>query len=346
MIPTRASGNLVLCGLLFAALAGCSEEPPSSPNVVSIEPAAGKGGGGKGGGGKGSKVSVGATDPTETLPDNRLPVHVFGSGFDAGSEATFRRGSTGATLITHSTAFVSSTELIADLEAPAGAEVALYDVEVLTARGRKGIGIELFEVLDASIKAKLIFSFEDGGTDKITSDGRGDYVDGACGVTAHLRINPSNPDDTDGNARLILKKNKLSRAEAQTCDGSRDPREMNVAFDDLAAGSPPASHDGQTVDAWFINIADVENVTQTDGTVLRPALVYFNGEECVSPDGLRFNTDYDALSDFVNVTRIDSNTWTIETQSSADDVAVCVGKNAADRTYYHMPFSVTVSVKP
>ena len=47
---------------------------------------------------------------------------------------------------TNSMTFVSSRELIANVTIEADAALALYDVEVLAKGGKKGIGIEIFEV--------------------------------------------------------------------------------------------------------------------------------------------------------------------------------------------------------
>lgn len=194
----------------------------------------------------------------------------------------------------------------------------------------------------------LIFEFGDGGTYKITSDDRGSYENGECGVTATFNVNPSEPTDTEADARLVNEITKLSPKEAATC-GERDPRQIMVAFTDAhpVDGSEPASHDGETVGAYFMNIRDVEDVA-FGVPELRTAVMYFWGGECEG--GLRFNPYKDPESNKVKVTNNGNGTWTVETQPFPNDVAVCIpneggkGKNVAPRSYYHLPFQVEVSL--
>ncbi len=92
-----------------------------------------------------------ATDPTKAPRNTTLDVRVLGSGFEPGSRAVWalHRDTTLAVtkVRTNSTTFVSSTELIANVSIAADASLELYDVVVLAAAGgKKGIGIELFEV--------------------------------------------------------------------------------------------------------------------------------------------------------------------------------------------------------
>jgi hypothetical protein len=98
-------------------------------------------------------VSVTAADPAFGKQGTAgLLVRVLGSGFDQGSRASWERGGAPDPQITvNSTAFVSSSELRANIDIANDADIDLYDVAVYTAGGRKGIGTEKFEVTTATV---------------------------------------------------------------------------------------------------------------------------------------------------------------------------------------------------
>jgi probable HAF family extracellular repeat protein len=95
-----------------------------------------------------SDPTVTATDPASGPQDSTLNVRVLGSGYDQGSRADFAlAGVVDPTKVkTNSTLFVSSKELVANITIAQDATVALYDVIVTTAKGKKGIGTERFFV--------------------------------------------------------------------------------------------------------------------------------------------------------------------------------------------------------
>jgi hypothetical protein len=77
-------------------------------------------------------------------------VTITGSGFEPGATAAWERGGAADPKIqVHSTEYVSSSQLVATIDIAADAELALYDVAVMTTRG-KGIGTEAFEVTQAT----------------------------------------------------------------------------------------------------------------------------------------------------------------------------------------------------
>ena len=95
----------------------------------------------------GPAVNVLEVDPPRAPQNATLDVRVRGSGYDDGSAVSFELAGQPATEIqTNSTAFVSQRELVANITIEADAEVALYDVVVTTTRGKRGVGIESFEV--------------------------------------------------------------------------------------------------------------------------------------------------------------------------------------------------------
>lgn len=124
----------------------CTEQVPTDPGADSEPRFAKPGGGGGGGGGP----TVKATDPTSGARASTVSVRVMGSNYVAGSRAVWALNgdSTFATtkVKTNSTTYVSSKELLASITIEGDANLDLYDVIVITPAGKKGIGIELFEV--------------------------------------------------------------------------------------------------------------------------------------------------------------------------------------------------------
>jgi hypothetical protein len=133
--PWRPSIALVLAALW---LVGCTEQP-TTPDDSSITAA--KGGNKPGG----DPITVDAVDPDSAVQDTTLDVQVFGSGYDQSAAVTFEKPG-GGRLTTNSTAFMSETELVANVTVAIDADTGSYDVVVQASKGRKGIGSELFEV--------------------------------------------------------------------------------------------------------------------------------------------------------------------------------------------------------
>ncbi|MFQ6096423.1 MAG: hypothetical protein ACE5O2_01765 [Armatimonadota bacterium] len=327
---------------------GCADQQVTRPDEPGITAAKG------GTPGKPSEEdpTVESVDPSSAPQDTTLDVHVFGSGYDRGSKVGFERDGVAAEKVTtNSTKFVSSSELIANVTIAVDADTGSYDVAVTMSRGRKGIGTEMFEVLvrwenKPNYGDAISLTFADATGDNVTSDGRGSYVDRQCGVSATFNL-------TD--ARLDPDANKIHPKEATAC-GGRDARKVMVSFTDRVEGSPPhyGGLDGQTVGGNFMLVHSVETVTEADGTVLRGAVIH--GAGC--GHGLRF-TAGDPNSDPVAVTKNGDGTWTIQSQAPTldadgnvverNDVAVCIPDehqiDPPPRSYYHMPFRITVRLK-
>jgi hypothetical protein len=169
MLYTTRQPTKILTAISLALTVGllsCQTEGPTEPVVTGI--AVAKGGGGR----PGPKVDEAV--PPITEQSTTLDVHVLGSGYDDGSVATFKiNGSEVAQVRTNSTRFVTAEELVANITVDADAPLELYDVEVVTTRGKKGIGADLFKV----VKEGSLFdaSFRDDPADGMVSDGSGSY---------------------------------------------------------------------------------------------------------------------------------------------------------------------------
>lgn len=139
--PPRPTDILrIVTVLLLMALPSCRPDTVTSPTVTGVSFA-------KGGGG-GPNPKVDATDPPGAPQDITLDVRVLGQGFDEGSVAVWTiDGVEQPEVQTNSTTFVSKEELVANVTIQEDAAIDLYDVEVTTSRGKKGIGADLFSVV-------------------------------------------------------------------------------------------------------------------------------------------------------------------------------------------------------
>jgi hypothetical protein len=95
-----------------------------------------------------------------------LDVHIFGSGFDPGSRASWQKnGQVYEKIVVNSTRYVSATELVANITIASDAAVDSYDVVVALAGGGKpGMGSEMFTVtLAVAIEEPIGRAVNDGG---------------------------------------------------------------------------------------------------------------------------------------------------------------------------------------
>ena len=148
----------VIAGLTL--LLACADSPTETVSVDGVVQLAKPGGGGP---------TVDAAQPNAAPPDITLDVRVFGSGFDNGSQARWLLSGVAANKIrTNSTNFVSKSELIANITIDFDALELLYDIEVVTRRGKKGVGAELFSV---DKNAKPVQDNPEGPNVGVTFDG-------------------------------------------------------------------------------------------------------------------------------------------------------------------------------
>jgi len=142
MIPglIRTPKAVALACATLVVVVGC-ESPVVAPTIDGAVRFARAGGGG------GGPEVTGAMPAEGAQGTINLQVHLVGSGFDNGSNAIWLRdGSPAADVVTNSTTYVSDSELIADITIDAAALTTVYDIEVTTRRGKKGVGVELFSV--------------------------------------------------------------------------------------------------------------------------------------------------------------------------------------------------------
>jgi uncharacterized membrane protein len=130
--------RMLILGLMTLLACSDSARTVTSPNKPSLAAARAAGGNGP---------TVKSTDPDSATIDTTLNVRVIGSGYDQGSRADWAfKGVVSENIVTNSTKFVSSTELVANITISRNANIGSHDVIVTTSSGKGGIGTELFEV--------------------------------------------------------------------------------------------------------------------------------------------------------------------------------------------------------
>jgi len=144
---------------LFLLLGGCTgrEDGPAAPDspgpLVAAKAAPG--------------ITVTAADPPfGHQGEAGKQVRVLGSGFLNGDQASWQRnGVADPKIHVQSTQFVSTTELRATINIDGDASLAFYDIAVLSAGRKGGIGTTLFEVTQATLIAgtEIAYGVNDNG---------------------------------------------------------------------------------------------------------------------------------------------------------------------------------------
>jgi hypothetical protein len=98
-------------------------------------------------------LAVTSTNPSFGDQGTTIDVHILGTGFTSGAQATWllHGAADPAHVRTNSTTFVSSTELIANITIASDAQLDFWDVQVALIGGKNGVGSECFEVTSAQV---------------------------------------------------------------------------------------------------------------------------------------------------------------------------------------------------
>jgi len=211
------------------------------------------------------QVQVTAADPPSTAQGTiNLNVKVTGKGFKNGAKAKwFVTGTTDPGGVTvNSTAFVSSTELTANIAVSDTAVIANFDIQVLNSDGRGGKGTELFAVTANGNKPAASC-----GTDVTNlSISVFKYTDATNTTTYNLWPDLTN---SDGSPVPYVS----GKSKGQTIDGvfqidncSYDLT-LNLYFSRrfMTYKFPGGSPLGTSADFTFFNMDRVGNVPITDG---------------------------------------------------------------------------------
>jgi hypothetical protein len=299
--------------VLVGALSGCRGDAPTSSDVDLRSPSYAKGGGGSGGGGGGTGAapSVNAVAPSSAVQDTTIDVTISGSGFTSGARAVWSLQGDTSLVHVKSTKYVSSTQLVAQILVPATAPVASYDVEVLLRDGKKGVGAELFEVLQGDPWTTFHFPLDDGAlsvkSDGLyTSGGYSTYENGVCGVSS--KIFASEAASNSGDAIMQTTNARSGGGKCAT------PRKLTLSYPDAVT---------ETVGV-FMNVRQVQNTTfaiPIGQTARRSFAIQTPRCEQLLWSGERQGVPIAA--DSVLVTRLGADSWRVQTQPPPNNRASC-----------------------
>jgi len=222
--PRHAATAILAC--LTLGVYGCGDSAGSDPSPLA--PSFAKPGT--------ENLTVTSADPSEALQDTTLNVTVSGTGFDDGSAVTMLRGGVATNkVVTNSTIYVTSRKLIANITIAADADVGLYDVQVFTSGGKRGVGTEQFSVkprgnTDTDSRATFAFfaTAADGSAANLRGDGRdadgmgtgldpSTYQGDRCGV--HAKIFAVNPEGSASGDAVVQ---PAGDAQHGTCGAARE----------------------------------------------------------------------------------------------------------------------------
>jgi hypothetical protein len=213
---THRRSNLLVAG--FGLFLGACADPTEPSRSLSPEPTLAKVAATAG-------PTVTSTLPSEAEQGTTLDVEINGSGFDQGSLAHFERnGAADSRVRVNSTRFVKSAQLVANLTIALDAEVSPYDVVVITAAGKKGIGTEQFTVrVGMAVGA---WTLDPAQSINFAADGRGEYVNGQCGITGAIFYGNYDPSTGMGGDGIL---DKISAGSAGCL-----PREIRVTLNGVS----------------------------------------------------------------------------------------------------------------
>jgi len=164
-----------------------------------------------------SDVVVSSAAPDSAMQDTTIDVTISGSGFTSDMVAQWALAGVAdsAQVRTNKTKFVNSRTIVANITISATATAAKWDVVVMS-KSKGGIGTELFTVKTngnaKAISIPISAEVKDtgpAGANRIQSDGLGEYVNGAQGMTAeidsygNLQISPNNANSTTPPQRTL-----------------------------------------------------------------------------------------------------------------------------------------------
>ena len=319
-MPKRSSlpfPELLIAACLFAGLQACTDSHspnPMDPTVLAAKPAA-----------VGAQVKVTEAIPSEAPQEVTLDVEVIGSGFDDGSVVEFLlAGQSTPRMVVNRSDFVSSKKLIANLTIATDADIDLYDIEVTTKRGKKGIGSEMFLVKDRNTPSDIpvIATFGDAPGDGVTSDGGDDGYDAVILAIGNLMLD----------ARVDVDRQLCFDFAGQPGDpfggAFCDDGYLTTADPDLEGGLPAMGIGGA-----MTTRAQVTWVKQDANGKGYNWFLQF-GQDCDSND---------VSGDRLTVSHPDADTWTLQGTTAVLCRMPTKGKPAVQAVgTFTMPFTLTV----
>lgn len=315
----------------FLAVA-CAPEP----TMYELEaPSLNKGQGGGGGGG-GSDVVVSSVFPASGSQGETLyMIKVSGSGFESGAKVAWERNGIADPLVkVLATRFKSSTEIEVDIAIDESAQVTNYDVSVTLKSGKRGVGIESFEVKEGDPTATWMIPLEDNQlsfrSDRAySSNGMSVYANGVCGVTA--RIFATTAASNSGDATISMDqpkgKNRCGRLVTLVYPDGHPPESLrtfaNLRKLQSSGSSIPVGH--AELRTFAISPGGLSNNPSRCGRLLFGEGDQGNG----------------AGSDRVLVTRVDYRTWRVQSDPESSRLAWC--ESTGDLFVMSVDFTIVAS---
>lgn len=309
--------RLLIVGV--AAVTACQLE-----SSTSVERAGGAAVAARGGGSGNSAPAVNSVDPAQAPQDTIIDVNIFGSGFTRGARATWSLDGDTTQVIVESTKLVSSGQLVARIRIQPTAVVASYDVIVTLTDGKKGVGAEMFAVLQGDPEPAFHFPLDDAAlglrSDRLfVSGGSSVYSEDVCGVTTRIFVGGT------GDGRMQTDNPKYTNRKCRYY-----PRMLTVDYGDGVV-------EAQSTAANVLRL-HAPDFQVPVGSTMKRGLNVADGR-C---QGLRFKADlFDGTpipGDSVLVTRIDNMTWRVETQPYPNNKAYCMSNGST----YHIAVRFTV----
>jgi hypothetical protein len=315
-LPSSSAFRAIVCSITAAVMYGCfdASTAPIATGDLRVADARAT---------ATTDMSVTSATPDSATQDTTLDVAVNGSGFVAGTSATWALGGVADStqVRTNRTTFVSSRQLIANITLSKTATVAKWDI-VVSATGKKGgIGTEAFTVKPHTVTATWQLPLSSTGlglrSDGAQSDGTfSNYADGVCSVSAVIF--------TTGSGDATVQTNKPT-AKTRTCQ-----RTMTLVY---PVGDPAYPSGGTETMQVFINAHRISNDTAL------VAVGYANRVErgfAVNPtqkqrcDAWRW-TDSNYAGDKVWVERISATRFHVYTKDRDPDPAVALANAQNNR---------------
>lgn len=216
MVPSFRTAGPVMLLLLSLAAASCADA--SAP--FHADPQFNKT---KGGGPNSGNPSVTSVDPPYAYQGEVINgVRIFGSNYAEGAQAAWERnGVPDPRIVVHQTRYVSASELEADITILEDAEMGAYNVAVTLVGGKRGVGIESFEVKSRVTNPTPTFYVPNSGSD-ITGDGT--VTAGTESVYANRTCSLSTVVYRDGTGDAILDMPTKLSGNPKSCPGLRTLR--------------------------------------------------------------------------------------------------------------------------
>ncbi len=193
-VPSLAFRPVRAVWLMAFLTLACAPEPTAYElEAPSLNKGKGGGGGGGGGGDTGGDVTVSSVFPAAGAQGETLfQVKVAGAGFESGAKVAWERNGVADPLVrVLATRFKSSTEIEVDIAIDETALVTNYDVSVTLKSGKRGVGIESFEVKEGDPTATWMIPLDDGqlsfrSDGAYAANGMSVYANGVCGVSTRI----------------------------------------------------------------------------------------------------------------------------------------------------------------